>query len=67
MPKQASLSESDVFLDSPLEGQSLWDLALITPGLARSHLPLLLYLIASYCCMIIVFVIFLYFIPLYWT
>ena len=24
--------------DSPLEGHSLWDLALITPGLARSHL-----------------------------
>ena len=25
-------------LDSALEGHSLWDLASITPGLARSHL-----------------------------
>ena len=33
--KQASLFGSDVSLDSPLEGHSLWDLALIMPGLAR--------------------------------
>ena len=32
MPEQASLFRSGVPLDSPLEGHSLWDLALITPG-----------------------------------
>ena len=36
MPEQASLFGSGVPLDSPLEGHSLWDLALITPGFARS-------------------------------
>ena len=36
MPEQASLFRSGVRLDSPLEGHSRWDLALITPGLARS-------------------------------
>ena len=30
--------DSGVPLDSPLEGHSLWDSALITPGLARSYL-----------------------------
>ena len=39
MPEQASLFRSDVpRLDSPLKGRSLWDLALITSGLARSSL-----------------------------
>ena len=38
MPEQASLLRSGVPLDSPLEGHSLWDLALIVPGLARSYL-----------------------------
>ena len=35
MPKQASLFGSDVRHESPLKGHSLWDLALIMPGLAR--------------------------------
>ena len=38
MPEQASLFRSGVPLDSPLEGHLLWDLALITPGLARPGL-----------------------------
>ena len=38
MPEQASLFRSDVPLASPLEGHLLWDLALITPGLARINL-----------------------------
>ena len=38
MPKQASLFGLGVTLGSPLEGHSLWDLTLITPGLAWSHL-----------------------------
>ena len=38
MPEQASLFRTGVPLDSPLEGHSLWDLALITPGSARSYL-----------------------------
>ena len=38
MPEQARLFRSGVLLDSPLEGHSLWELALITPGLARSYL-----------------------------
>ena len=39
MPEQAiSLFRSGVPLDSPLEDDSLWDLALITPGSAMSYL-----------------------------
>ena len=38
MPEPASLFKSGVPLYSPLEGHSLWDLALITPGFARSDL-----------------------------
>ena len=38
MPKQASLLESGVPLDSPLEGHLLWDFASTTPGTARSSL-----------------------------
>ena len=38
MPEQASLFKTGIPLDSPLEGHLLWDLASITPGLARSHL-----------------------------
>ena len=37
-PEQASLFGSGVPLDSPLEGHSLWDLALITAGFARTDL-----------------------------
>ena len=35
MPEQASLFRSGVPFDSLLEGHSLWDLALLTSGLAR--------------------------------
>ena len=38
MSEQASLFRSGVPLYSPLEGHSLWDLALITPGFAKSYL-----------------------------
>ena len=38
MPEQASLFRSGVPFHSPLERHLLWDLALITPGLARSSL-----------------------------
>ena len=38
MLEQASLFRSGVPLDSRLEGHSLWDLALVMPGLARSYL-----------------------------
>ena len=44
MPEQASLLRSGGPLDSPLVGHSLWDLALITPGLARSYLFYLIFL-----------------------
>ena len=37
MPKQVSLLGSGVLLHSPLEGQFLPDLTLITPGFARSY------------------------------
>ena len=43
MPEQAGLFRSGVPLDSPLEGHSLWDLALITPGFARSYLFYLIF------------------------
>ena len=39
-PEQASLFRSGFLLDSPLEGQLLWDLASITPGLTRSYLSI---------------------------
>ena len=35
MPEQASLLGSGVPLDSPLEGDWMWDLTLITSGLAK--------------------------------
>lgn len=35
MPEQASLSRSGVPLNDSPTGHSLWDLALISPGLAR--------------------------------
>ena len=38
MPEQASLLRSGIPLDGPLEGHSLWDLASIAPGSARSYL-----------------------------
>ena len=40
IPKQASLLGSGIPLNTSLEGHSLWDLASITPGLARTHLNL---------------------------
>ena len=41
MPEKASLFRSGVPLYSPLQGHLLWNLALITPGLAGSYLILL--------------------------
>ena len=38
MPEQASLFRSGVPVGAPLGGHSLWGLALITPGSARSYL-----------------------------
>ena len=38
IPRQVRLCGSGVPHDSPLEGHSLWDFALTTPGPARSSL-----------------------------
>ena len=49
MPEQAGLFGSGVPLDSPLEGHLLGDLALLTPGFARSYL---IYFVLFYQCML---------------
>ena len=63
MPKQASLFGSNVPLDSPLEGHSLWNFASITTNTARSSLfylmrfDLMLYQIMLLCFNLFYFIV----------